>query len=317
MLGTIAGDIIGSPYKYLGYKGIDFPLFSDNPKFSDGTVLTVAVADALLHDLDFAQTLKAYARRYPDAGYGGSFFKWMQSDALEPYNSWGNGCAMRTSPIGFLCTDETSVLQKARECAQVTHNHCEGIKGAQAVSYGIFMAKQGCKKKDIRFEIGKWFGYNLNRRLDDIRPCYRFDISCPGTVPPAFIAFFESEDYESAVRNAVSLGGEADTIACISGALAEAFYQDVPTEIIETVRQQLPQKFLEIMDEFYLVYNKKNSRFFSGSSFLFRSRLWRLFRRMPTMPAASHPCVPQRKHAALVLCQMGVSAAMNYPPECI
>lgn len=252
MLGAIAGDIIGSPFKYLGFKGLDFPLFSEKSHFTDETVLTVAVGDALLHDLDFAKTLKSYGRRYPDAGYGGSFHKWMLSDSLEPYKSWGNGSAVRTSPVGFLCSCESSVLQTARLCAQVTHNHTEGIKGSQAVSFGIYLARHGNSKKVIREEIYRWFGYNLNRSLDDIRPCYRFNISCQGTVPPAFIAFFESEDYESAVRNAVSLGGEADSLACISGALAEAFYGPLPEEIIAQTRSQLPPEFLSIIDEFYL-----------------------------------------------------------------
>ena len=252
MFGAIAGDIIGSPYKYLGYKGLDFPLFAENSHFTDDTVLTVAVADALLHNLDFAKTLKAYGRRYPDAGYGGSFYKWMLSDNPEPYKSWGNGCAMRTGPIGFFCKDEASVLQTARQCSQVTHNHNEGIKGAQAVSFGIFLARHGRSKEDIRREISKWFGYNLNRPLDAIRPCYRFDISCQGTIPPAFISFFESHDHESAVRNAISLGGDADTLACIAGSLAEAFYKHIPEPIIEETRQRLPHEFLDIIDEFYL-----------------------------------------------------------------
>jgi len=260
MLGAIAGDMIGSPYEYLGFKGMDFPLFSEKSCFTDDTVLTVAVADALLHRLDFAQTLKAYGRRYPDAGYGGSFFKWMQSDSLEPYRSWGNGCAMRTSPIGFFCDDATSLLQIARKCASVTHNHSEGIKGSQAVSYGIYLARQGGSKTLIREEIYRWFGYNLNHSLDELRPAYRFDISCQGTVPPAFIAFFESEDYESAVRNAVSLGGDADTLACIAGALAEAFYKDIPAWIVAETRRRLPDEFLMIIDEFYKAMDKKASR---------------------------------------------------------
>jgi ADP-ribosylglycohydrolase len=244
----------------LGYKNQDFPLFSDRSQYTDDTVLTVAVADALLRELDFAKTLKEYGRRYPDAGYGGSFYKWMLSDSLEPYKSWGNGCAMRTSPIGFFCTDISSVLQISRKCSQATHDHSEGVKGAQAVSYGIYLARRGYSKTDIRHEITRWFGYNLIRRLDDIRPAYRFDISCQGTVPPAFIAFFESEDYESAVRNAVSLGGDADTLACIAGGLAEAFYKEIPQSIIEETRSRLPDEFLEVIDKFYETINRKNSR---------------------------------------------------------
>jgi len=259
MLGAIAGDIIGSPYEYLGFKEKDFPLFSDHSFFTDDTVLTVAVADAVLHDLDFTQTLKQYGRRYPEAGYGGSFYNWMLSESLEPYNSWGNGCAMRTSPIGFLLDDESSVLKVSRKCAAVTHNHHEGIRGSQAVSFGIFLARQGVSKENIRNEIFKWFGYDLTRHMGEIQPTYRFTITCQGTVPPAFIAFLDSEDYESAVRNAVSLGGDADTLACIAGALAEAYYKEIPAQIIAETRKRLPQEFLDIIDEFYEVMNKKST----------------------------------------------------------
>jgi ADP-ribosylglycohydrolase len=259
MLGAIAGDIIGSPYEYLGFKEKDFPLFSDHSCFTDDTVLTVAVADAILHDLDFTQTLKDYGRRYPDAGYGGSFYNWMLSDSREPYKSWGNGCAMRTSSIGFLLDDESSVLKVARKCAAVTHNHHEGIRGSQAVSLGIYLGRRGASKENIRTEILKWFGYDLTPKLEDIQPAYRFTISCQGTVPPAFISFMDSEDYESAVRNAVSLGGDADTLACIAGGLAEAYYKEIPDWIIEETRKRLPQEFLDIIDEFYDVMNKKGA----------------------------------------------------------
>jgi ADP-ribosylglycohydrolase len=257
MLGAIAGDIIGSPYEYLGYKGRDFPLFSERSCFTDDTVLTVAVADAVLHGLNFTQTLKQYGRRYPDAGYGGSFYNWMLSDSTEPYKSWGNGCAMRTSPIGFLYDDESSVLTVSRKCSAVTHNHHEGIRGSQAVSIGIYLARQGASKDHIRQEICKWFGYDLSLHMGDIQPAYRFTITCQGTVPPAFIAFLDSDDYESAVRNAVSLGGDADTLACIAGSLAEAFYREIPAQIIEETRKRLPQEFLDIIDEFYEVMNRK------------------------------------------------------------
>jgi ADP-ribosylglycohydrolase len=260
MLGAIIGDIIGSPFEYMGFKGMDFPLFSERSHFTDDTVLTVAVADALLHDLDLAQTLKTYGRRYPDAGYGGSFYQWMLSDTREPYKSWGNGSAKRASPIGFFCTNETAVLQTARKFASVTHNHTEGIKGSQAVSYGIFLARHGNTKPRIREEIYRWFGYNLNSPLDNIRPVYRFNITCQGTIPPAFIAFLESEDYESAVRNAISLGGEADTLANIAGSLAEAFYGEIPEEIKKAAFKRLPREFIDIIKEFYQTIGKRNSR---------------------------------------------------------
>jgi ADP-ribosylglycohydrolase len=260
MFGAIIGDIIGSPFKYLGFKGMDFPLFGERSNFTDDTVLTVAVADALLHDLDFSKTLRAYARRYPDAGYGGTFYQWMLSDTTEPYRSWGNGCAARTGPIGFFFDEITTLLNTARQCASVTHNHSEGIKGSQAVSYGIFLARQGSNKTYIRDEIFRWFGYNLNHSLDDLRPAYRFDISCQGTVPPAFIAFLESDDFESAIRNAISLGGDADTLACIAGSLAEAYYKEIPQWMAEEARSRLPQEFLSVIDAFYRKIGQKNSR---------------------------------------------------------
>ncbi len=259
MLGAIAGDMIGAPYEFLGFKHREFPLFSDQSTFTDDTILTVAVADALLHNRDFAATLKEYGLRFPHASYGGSFHRWIFSQSSEPYNSWGNGSAMRTSPIGFLCPDIASLLQTARLCAQVTHNHPEGIKGAQAVCYGIFLARHGHSKEEIRVEIAKWFRYPLSCSLDEIRPNYHFDESCQGTVPPAFIAFFESKDFESAVRNAISLGGDADTLACISGSLAEAFYGLPPADIIKETRRRLPPEFLTIIDEFYQVLEESTS----------------------------------------------------------
>jgi len=173
------------------------------------------------------------------------------SDSLEPYNSWGNGSAMRTSPIGFLMNREVDVLRAARDYAEVTHNHAEGIRGAQATSFAIYLARQGASKEDIRTEITRWFGYDLSEKLDDIRPDYFFNESCQGSVPQAMIAFLESVDYEDAVRKAISLGGDADTLACITGGISEAFYGSVPTEIEQAVRQRLPQAFLKIIDEFY------------------------------------------------------------------
>lgn len=251
MLGAIAGDIIGAPYEFISFKQYDFSLFTDQSDFTDDSVLTVAVADALMHNLDVAQTLKSYARSYPNRGYGGSFQTWVHSESLQPYNSWGNGAAMRTSPIGFLMTREVDVLQTARDFAEVTHNHPEGIRGAQATSFAIFLALQSASKEDLRTEITRWFGYDLSHTLDEIRPAYRFDESCQGTVPPAMIAFLESADYEDAIRKAISLGGDADTLACITGGIAEAFYGTIPAHIAQAARQRLPQAFIEIIDQFY------------------------------------------------------------------
>lgn len=257
MLGAIAGDIIGCPYEFLGFKEYDFPLFSENSDYTDDSVLTVAVADCLLNNLEIAATLKAYARHYPNRGYGGSFHTWVLSDSLEPYNSWGNGSAMRTSPIGFWMEREVDVLQAARDFAEATHNHPEGVRGAQATSFAIYLARQGSGKEEIRKEISHWFGYDLSQSLDEIRPGYYFNESCQGSVPQAITAFLESEDFEDAIRKAISLGGDADTLACITGGIAEAYYREIPAEIERQTRQRLPQAFLDIIDRFYDTINIK------------------------------------------------------------
>lgn len=253
MLGAIAGDTIGSPYEFIANKAMDFPLFSKRSRFTDDTVLTVAIADILLHGLDIIDTLKKYSTRYPGAGYGGSYQRWIYSDSRKPYNSWGNGSAMRTSPIGFFYKKEIDVLDTARRCAEVTHNHPEGIRGAQATSLCIFLARHGSSKMDIKNKISKWFNYDLNKTVDEIRPGYYFDVSCQGSVPQSITAFLESNDYEDAVRKAVSLGGDADTMACITGGIAEAFYGPIPEEIELETRKRLPDEFLKIIDQFYEV----------------------------------------------------------------
>jgi ADP-ribosylglycohydrolase len=183
MLGAISGDIIGSIYEFVGFKSYEFPLFSDDSFFTDDTVLTIAVADALIHDLNIAETLKAYAIKFPNRGYGGSFDKWSRSTSLAPYNSWGNGSAMRTSPVAYFFDNEADVLKAAREFASVTHNHPEGVKGAQSTALAIFLARQGASKEDIKKYIQRWFGYDLNPTLEEIRPDYVFDVSCQGSVP--------------------------------------------------------------------------------------------------------------------------------------
>ena len=253
MLGAIAGDIIGSPYEFAPNKSMDFPLFCTHSRFTDDTVLTIAIADVLLHNLDLIDTLKEYSRKYPNAGYGGSYQQWIFSDSREPYNSWGNGSAMRTSPIGFFYKKESDVLKAARMCAQVTHNHPEGVRGAQATSLCIFLALHGVSKNDIRKEISKWFNYDLSKTIKEIRPEYIFDVSCQGSVPQSIIAFLESDGYEDAVRKAVSLGGDADTMACITGGIAEAFYGPIPENIALETKKGLPYKFLKVIDEFYEV----------------------------------------------------------------
>ena len=255
MFGAIAGDIIGSVYEYDPIRTEDFPLFDADCRFTDDTVMTVAVAHAILEGADYAATMKAFGRRYPDAGYGGAFIGWILEDELRPYHSWGNGAAMRASPIGLAFGDAERVLLEAGRSAEVSHDHPEGIKGAQATALAVFLARQGKGKGAIRQEIMGRFGYDLDRTVEEIRPRYRFDVSCQGTVPEAIIAFLDSRDYEDAVRKAVSLGGDSDTLACITGGIAAAYYKEIPPAIVATVRTLLPEEFLTVIDRFCNIYN--------------------------------------------------------------
>ena len=239
MIGAIAGDIIGSVYEHRPIKTKAFPLFQDRCTFTDDTVLTVAVAEAILSGVPYLACIREMGRRYPHAGYGGSFFRWLYASDAKPYNSWGNGSAMRVSPVGFAFATEDDVLQQARLTAEITHNHPEGIKGAQAAALAIFLARTVRDKEAVRARITTLFGYDLNRTVDDIRPSYAFDVSCQGSVPEAIIAFLDADSYEDAVRNAVSLGGDSDTLACITGGIAQAFYNDVPGGIRDKVEEIL------------------------------------------------------------------------------
>ncbi len=256
MLGAIAGDIIGSVYEANPIKTTYFPLFSKYSRFTDDTVLTVATAQALMKGFDYATAYRRFGRAYPRAGYGATFINWLMIDDAPPYNSWGNGSAMRVSPVGFARDLVEDVLQEAKKSAAVTHNHPEGIKGAQATALAIFMGRKGDTKDDIRLVISQKFGYNLNQTIEAIRPTYFFDVSCQGSVPQAIIAFLQSDDVESAIRLAVSLGGDSDTLACIAGAIAHAYYNDISPEIVNGVRSRLPREFLLILAEFSDKYVK-------------------------------------------------------------
>jgi ADP-ribosylglycohydrolase len=228
MLGAIAGDIIGSVHEFRGTKTTEFELFQSGCRFTDDTVLAVAVADCLLHGYDYVETFREYFHAYPNAGYGLRFFQWAYSDSKSPYNSWGNGSAMRVPAVGHAFESIEEVLAEAKRSADVTHNHTEGVRGAQATATAVFLARNGKSKAAIKDAVERMFGYELDRRLDEIRPGYQFDESCQGTVPAALTAFLESADYEDAIRKAISLGGDADTLACITGGVAEAFYGGVP-----------------------------------------------------------------------------------------
>jgi len=250
MLGVIAGDVIGSRFEWAPIKTIDFPLFHPLCSFTDDTVLTVATASAILRGAPFDEMYLDFGRRYPSAGYGGNFRKWLAATEPRPYNSYGNGSAMRVAPVGWACADEPSVLREAERSAAVTHDHPEGVKGAQATALAVFMARRGASKEEIRGAIADRFGYDLNRTTGQIRPTYHFDVTCQGTVPESLIAFFESTDYESAVRLAISLGGDSDTLAAITGGVAHAFYRVMPDSIVQEVRGRLPEEFLRVLDEF-------------------------------------------------------------------
>lgn len=259
MLGAIAGDIIGSVYEgkvaWQSARTPRFrPLFHPMCRFTDDTVLTVAVAEGILRGVDLVDLFKDYYRRYPGAGYGGTFRRWAASGDREPYQSWGNGSAMRAGPVGFAYDSLDEVLLRAKWTAEVTHDHPEGIKGAQATAAAVFLARTGSDKEGIRDQIERKFGYRLDRTIDELRPGFDFDVSCRGTVPPAIRAFLESTDYEDAVRLAVSLGGDADTLACIAGGIAQAYYGGVPPGIRDRALQELDEPLRAIVEEFEARY---------------------------------------------------------------
>ena len=253
MIGAIAGDIIGSVYELIPIKTKAFKLFSDRCRFTDDSVLTVALMEAILQERNYAEVMREFYARYPRAGYGGSFQQWALVPDGEPYNSWGNGSAMRTSPVGFAFNSLGAVLKQAEHYAAFTHNHPEGIKGAQATAAAIYLARTGSSRPEIKVYIEEQFGYDLSKKIDEIRPDYRFDISCQGTVPQAITAFLESTDFEDAIRNVVSLGGDSDTLACITGGISEAFYGDVPVDIRTKVMDMLGPDLAGIVREFYRV----------------------------------------------------------------
>ena len=248
MYGAILGDIIGSPFEFdRGDKTKDFELFSWGCRFTDDSVMTIAVAEALMEtginadeetiENAVQNQMRKWGRRYPRAGYGGRFRQWLMADHPEPYGSYGNGSAMRVSAAGWLYPDLEQTRAAARATAKVTHNHPEGIKGAEATASCIFLARNGKSKEEIREYVTGEFHYNLNRTLDEIRPFYHHVESCQETVPEAIIAFLEAGDFEDTVRNAVSIGGDTDTLAAIAGSIAEAFY-GVPEELREECREE-------------------------------------------------------------------------------
>jgi len=257
MIGAIAGDVIGSIYERHPVDGPDFlPLVAESARFTDDTVLTVATAHAILRGGDYAAAYRDWGARYTRAGYGGSFFQWLATPDAGPYGSWGNGSAMRVSPVGWAFDSEAEVLREAARSAAVTHDHAEGIKGAQAVALAVLMARGGAGKEDIRREISTRFGYDLSRTVEEIRPGYGFHVSCMKSVPEALVAFLDSVPFldsaapEHTIRLAVSLGGDADTQAAVAGSVAEAFYRGIPEPVRAPVLERLTPDLREVVDAF-------------------------------------------------------------------
>ena len=250
MIGALTGDIVGSIYEWNNIKTTVFPLFQDHCHFTDDSVLTVALAESIMTGERYADAMKRYCRLYPDAGYGKNFRTWAQSEADASYHSWGNGSAMRITPAAWAFDTLTEVLQKAEEYSVPTHDHPEGVKGAQATSAAVYLARTGASKQEIRRYVAGTFGYDLSRSCDEIRPGYTFDVSCQGTVPQALAAFFESTDFESAIRLAISLGGDSDTLAAITGGIAQAYYGGVPERIAATTLRFLDEPLRRVALEF-------------------------------------------------------------------
>ena len=260
MYGAILGDIIGSPYEFdRGNKSKDFPLFSRNSKFTDDSVMTLAVADAFLSiapNTDDAEirrrlvrSMQTYGQAFPHAGYGGMFCRWLKDPTPQPYGSYGNGSAMRVSSVGWLFDDLKTVRHMARLSAEVTHNHPEGIKGAEATASAIYLARTGRTKAEIKAYIEANFNYDLSRSCDEIRPTYHHVESCQETVPEAITAFLEGGSFEDVIRTAVSLGGDCDTLTCIAGSMAEGFY-GVPEELKQQCRERLPEDLRKVLRRF-------------------------------------------------------------------
>lgn len=259
MLGAIIGDIIGSRFERFNHKSKDFELFNEQCKMTDDSVLTLAIADAYINKKDYADTLKEYGRQEPLAGYGGSFMAWLDKETNEPYNSWANGSAMRVSSLAWLIDDMDKLMYEAKKSAEVTHNHPEGIKGAQAIAAAILYARQKCTKDQIKNRITETFGYDLKRTVQSFVENYEFDVSCAGSVPQAIICFLESKDFEDCLRTAISIGGDSDTIASMACAIGEAYYVTIPEELENYAKEHITKKtkYIETFNMFYDAYFKE------------------------------------------------------------
>jgi ADP-ribosylglycohydrolase len=262
MLGALAGDIIGSPYEFGGMKRTDFKLFKEDSRFTDDSVMTLAVAKWLVEDKEHTIEkliccMQDLGRKYPDAGYGGRFFSWIFDTDPQPYYSWGNGAGMRVSPVGLYAKTLDEALALSALTASVSHNHPEGVKGAQAIATSVFLCKHGKSKQEIKEYIENTFGYNLYWTIARIRPRYRFDVSCTLTVPEAIRAFLEGNSFEEVVRLAISLGGDSDTIGCMAGAIAACMYP-ISDEVAKCCDGILTSDLRDIKDRFIELVEKRN-----------------------------------------------------------
>lgn len=250
MLGAIAGDIIGSVYEFIEVKPeYNFELITKYSHFTDDTVLTVAIADSILRNVDYKLKLYEYYHRYPYAGYGRMFHEWAHKKNAPAYNSFGNGSAMRVSPVAWAYDDLETVLSEAKKSAEVTHNHPEGIKGAQATAASIYLARKGKSKSEIKKFVEENFNYLLDYDLEDLRENYNFNETCQQTVPQAIFTFLISDDFEDSIRKAIYIGGDSDTLACINGSIAEAFYS-VPDNIVEETISRLDNQLFRVVHNF-------------------------------------------------------------------
>ena len=264
MIGSIIGDIVGSVYEFTpnNIKTKQFEFFNPNGSYTDDSILTFATADWLLHGGEVAHYYSKYGEKYPwpMGGYGGGFKLWLvrsiRHQDYRPYNSCGNGSAMRVGPVGWAFDTIEEILAKAKESAECTHNHPEGIKGAQATALAIMMARHGCDKNEIRSEIEKRFEYDLQFTCEQIRPAYTWGGTCQDSVPQAIVAFLDGEDYEDSIRNAISIGGDSDTIGCITGSIAEAYF-GVPADLRNSAMNYLPEEFQSIISEFENKFGNK------------------------------------------------------------
>lgn len=250
IIGAIVGDVIGSVYEHNNVNNYDFLLFSENSRITDDSILTVATMEALLNNNNFVDSYQKYGRLYPNRDYGANFSTWIYKENPLPYNSYGNGSAMRVSPIGWFFDNLSIVLDIAYKSAIVSHDHPEGIKGAQAIASCVFLARNKTPKPAIKTFVETKFGYNLNKTVSSIKENYSFDVSCQGSVPESIVCFIESTDFESAIRNAIYIGGDSDTIASITASISEAFYGFIPKEIYDSTLDRIPEQLISVVNEF-------------------------------------------------------------------